>query len=80
MQFAEATQDIMVNPTPLRNTQHLGLTPGRRRAAAEFRKAFQVLEEVRENDPKSYVTDDAALIYKYVLRNSPICDISTNYL
>lgn len=32
MQFAEASQEIMVKPTPMKTDFSVGLTPGRRRA------------------------------------------------
>lgn len=65
MQFAEATQDIMVNPTPLKTTQYIGLTPGRRKANVEYRRVLQMLEEAKENDPVTHVPFDANVIYNF---------------
>lgn len=36
MQFAEASQEIMVKPTPMKIDSSVGLTPGRRRANQVF--------------------------------------------
>ncbi|XP_065202712.1 kinesin-like protein KIF23 [Planococcus citri] len=65
MTFAEATQDIIVNPTPLKATLYPALTPGRRRANVESRKVLQMLEEENENDPVAYVPFDANIIYNF---------------
>lgn len=64
MQFAEVSQDIMVKPTPLKADYNVGLTPGRRRANQAYKKALQMMEEIREQEPLSHIPHDANIIYQ----------------
>lgn len=66
MQFAEASQDIMVKATPMKD-YGIGLTPGRRRLNEAHKRELQMLEVVKERGPEnhtSYVPNDAKIIYK----------------
>lgn len=56
MQFAEASQDILTKPTPLKTDFNVGLTPGRRRANQACKKALQ-LDDIDEQIPATSVPD-----------------------